>query len=111
MKFLITESELNRFIVNYMNKMYHPDDLEIVHSEKLPNSIFYKKDGEVVMEQNLKNRYFVFNYDIIWSYFQDDLGLTFQQVKEGLKIWLDETMNIRGLPPLFTRPRRKSWLD
>ena len=99
MKFLITESELNRFIVNYMNKMYHPDDLEIVHSEKYPESTFYKKDGEVVMEQDLKNRYFWFGYDIIWSYFIDDLGLKYQQVKEGLTIWLDETMNIRGLTP------------
>ena len=98
MKFLITESELNRFIVNYMNFMYNPDDLEIVYSEKYPDSTFYKKDGEVVMEQDLKNRYFWFGYDIIWSYFSDDLNLVDQQIKEGLKIWLEETLNIRDTP-------------
>ena len=98
MKYLITKSELRRFIVNYMNQMYHPDDLEIVHSEKYPNSIFYKKDGEVVMEQNLKYKIFRFDYDTIWSYFRKK-AITDRTIKEGLTIWLDETMNIRGFRP------------
>ena len=97
MKFLITESALNNFIVNYMNHMYHPDDLEIVHPKKFPQSSFYKKDGEIVMFQDLKYGYFWFDYYIIWSYFSKDLGLSDQQIKEGLTIWLDETMNIYNM--------------
>ena len=79
--------------------MYHPDDLEVVYSGRHPKSTFYKKDDEVVMRKDLEHGFFWFNYELIWSYFLNDLGLSHGEIIKGLSIWLDETMNIKNLSP------------
>ena len=95
MKFLITESELNRFIVNYMNFMYNPDDLEVIRGND-KYSTLYKKDGVVVMEKDLEYDIFSFDYDIIWSYFSEDLNISHDEIVKGLYFWLKTEMNISG---------------
>jgi DNA-directed RNA polymerase delta subunit len=74
--------------------------LEIVTSEKYPNSVFFKKNGVVVMEQNKKNKRFWFDYDDIWSFFESFLGMEYQQIEEVLSYWLEETLKLEGYTPI-----------
>jgi hypothetical protein len=106
MKFIITESELNRFIVNYMNYMYHPDDLEVVYSDDFPQSTFYKKNGVLVMEEDWdvpdhELMYFWFDYGEIWSYFLEYYNFTDSEIKKGLRVWLEETMGVTDVDIAF----------
>jgi hypothetical protein len=99
MKFIITENKLNNVALSWMNKNFSPDQLEIVESEDYPDSIFYKKDGKVVMEQGNKNKYFYFDYNDIWSFFESFFGMKYEQVQEVLRYWLEETLKLEGYRP------------
>ena len=101
MKFIITENKLNNVALSWMNKNFSPDQLEIVESEDYPDSIFYKKDGKVVMEQGNKNKYFYFDYNDIWSFLESFFGMKYEQIQEVLRYWLEETLKLEGYTPVL----------
>ena len=84
---------------NWMNKKFSPDQLEIVTSKKYPGSIFFIKDGFVVMEQDKKYQDFYFDYDEIWSFFESVFGMEYQQIEEVLSYWLEETLKLKDYTP------------
>ena len=99
MKFIITENKLEQVASSWMNKNFSPDQLEIVTSEKCPISIFFKKNGVVVMEQDMQSKIFWFDYDNIWSFFESFFGMKYQQIQQVLTKWLEETLNLEGYTP------------
>ena len=107
MKILITENQLDKAALLWMNKNFSPDQLEIVTSEKYPDSIFYKKNGIVVMEQNKKFGYFWFDYGEIYSFFESFFSMEYKEWRRIMKIWLEETFNLRGYAPEIGIPRAK----
>ena len=86
-------------LLDYLNNF---KDLEVVESEKYPNSIFFKKNGVVVMQQDMKYKRFWFDYDNIWSFFESFFGMKYQQIQGVLKQWLEETLNLEGYTPAFS---------
>ena len=99
LKYVITENQKEKIALNWMNKNYSPDQLEVVKSPKYPDSIFYKKNGKVVMEQDKKYKYFLFDYDEIWSFFQSIFSMENNEIRVLLKIWLEESLKLRGYTP------------
>jgi len=100
MKYIINKNQLDKAALLWMNKNFSPDQLEIVKSEKYPNSIFFKKNGEVVMEQDKKNKDFLFDYDKIWSFFESFFSMEYEQIEEVLSYWLEETLKLKGYTPI-----------
>ena len=49
--------------------------------------------------QDEENGYVYINYDRIWVFFESIFGLNTLQTKEILKVWLEETYNLRGITP------------
>ena len=87
---------------NWMNDNYSSDQLEIINwSELYPKSIFFRKNGKVVMEQDKKYKHFYFDYNDIWSFFESFFGMEGQQIKEVLRSWLEETLKLKGYTPLL----------
>jgi hypothetical protein len=41
------------------------------------------------------------NYDRIWMFFEEIIGLDEMEIQDILKYWLEETYNITGLTPLM----------
>ena len=77
-------------------------DLETVeHPDypNYPNSILFKKNGVVVMLQDMKFKRFWFDYDNIWSFFERVFDMKYQQIQGVLKQWLEETLNLEGYTP------------
>ena len=110
MKYIITENKLNNVALSWMNQNFSLDQLEIVTSEKYPESIFFKKDGEVMMEQDNSMKYFVFDLDEIWLFFKRFFGLEYEEVREVLIYWLEKTLGLEGYDVGVTTPfRRQSW--
>ena len=101
MKYIISENKLNKVGSSWMNQNFSSDELEIVKSEEYPDSIFFKKNGKVVMEQNKKNMNFWFDYDNIWSFFESFFGMKYEKIQEVLNYWLEETFKLEGYTPLF----------
>ena len=100
MKFIITENKLNNVALSWMNQNFSPDQLEIVTSEKYHGLVFFRKNGKVVMEQDKKDKYFWVSYDEIWSFFESFFGMEYQQIREVLSHWLEETLKLEGYTPM-----------
>jgi len=62
-----------------------------VNKDKLP-LFFYRQDDE--------NGYCRFNYERIWSFFEDVFDYDYTEIQELIKIWLEETYNLGELTPL-----------
>ena len=99
MKFIITESKLQKAALLWMNNNFSPNELEVVESPKYPNSILYKKNGIVVMEQDKKNKRFWFDYDEIWSFFGSFFSMKYKEIQGVLEIWLEESFKLKGYTP------------
>ena len=100
MKIIITESKLNKVAFKWMNLNFSPDQLEVIEHPDYPDSIFYRKNGKVVMEQNKKNKYFWFSNHDIWSFFESFFGMKYQEIRDFLRYWLDKAFKIEGYTPL-----------
>ena len=46
------------------------------------------------MEQQLDNKNFWFDYDEIWLFFKQFLGMTGPEIETVLKIWLKKTLKL-----------------
>ena len=101
MKYIITENKLNNVALSWMNQNFGSEQLEIVTSKKYPGSVFFKKNGKVVMEQDKENRYFWFSHKEIWSFFESFFGMEDEQIREVLGYWLEETLKLKGYTPAF----------
>ena len=110
MKYIITESKLQEVALSWMNKNFHPDNLEVFNNEKYPNSIFYRKDEKVIMTQDLKNKCFWFDYSEIWSIFEKFFNMEYREIQRLLNVWLEETFKLDGYTPQLHSIRPKFWL-
>jgi hypothetical protein len=99
MKIIITESKLNKVALKWMNLNFSPDQLEVIKHPDYPNSIFYRKNGKVVMEQRKENEIFWFDYKDIWSFFESFFGMEYQEIQDVLRYWLDEDFKLGGYTP------------
>ena len=95
----MTKNNLDKVVLLWMNKNFGPDQLEVVTSEGYPNSIFYRKNGKVVMEQNKKSKVFWFDYNEIYSFFESFFSMEFEEWQRIMKIWLEETFKLEGCTP------------
>ena len=94
-----------------MNKNFSPDQLEVVEHPDYPNSIFYRKNGKVVMEQDKKTKRFWFSYSEIWSFFESFFSMEFKEIQGLLKIWLEEAFKLKGYTPQVAHPQPLWELD
>ena len=105
MKYIITENKLNNVALSWMNQNFGLDQLEMYTSETYPYSVFFKKNGKVVMEQNKKNKLFWFDYIEIWSFFESFFGMEYQEIQEVLSYWLETTLKLEGYTPMLSMLR------
>jgi hypothetical protein len=81
---------LNQFndltIVETDKKIYYVD------KDRLP--LFYYYPDEI-------DGYVSINYDRIWMFFSDVIGLKYSEIQTIINNWLEETYNLRGLTPHY----------
>ena len=79
---------LNRF--NDLEKVIKDDWVFYVDKDRKP--LFY-------YGQDDKNGYIWFNYNRIWSFFEEFFLMKYEEIQGILKDWLEETYNLRGVTP------------
>jgi len=75
-------------------------DLEEYRTEKYPDSVFFFKNKEVYMEQNLKNGRLWVDYNTIWEDLENIFSLEYDDVQSIIKKWVEVTYNLRGVTPI-----------
>ena len=103
--------KFEKILIDWMNKNFSPDQLEVAESPKYPNSIFYKKNGIVVMEQDKKTKRFWFSYSQIWSFFESFFSMEYEEIQGLLDIWLEEAFKLKGYTPSPKRRARIKLLE
>lgn len=111
----VIENSENRIIINLvkvdkeqeMRKFLKPflTNLTIVHSEKYPDSVFYKQNGEVLFELNQYENtlYFYVRYDKIWSVFENKFGLSYDDIQSFIKKEVESTLKLKGVTPRYLK--------
>ena len=80
---------------NWMDYHYSPDQLEVIETDyRVDNdaSIYYKKNGITIMQDDLSIDFFWFDFMKIWSPLEDIFDLDYDGVHKVLRKWL--TKNI-----------------
>ena len=93
MKYIITESQLDRAALKYLNSEY--GDLEPYETDEYPNHIFFMKDGEVIFDYNKKNGWVYISNEKIWSLLESFFGLEYEEIQDLLKQWVEEHYKLR----------------
>jgi len=65
MKYIITESKLEKVAIKYLNKIY--GNLEEYRTDERPDKVFFIRGKKVFMEQDLENDDLWVDYYTIWS--------------------------------------------
>ena len=92
MKYVITESRLERLAINWLNDNY--GDLEPYEIEEEPDYIFYKKGNRVIFEYNKNSGAIYVDYDEIWTIFEAYFTMEYEQIQHIIKMWVEEQYNL-----------------
>lgn len=96
MKIQVNSNQLERIVIKWLNTYY--GNLELITTEKYPESIFYVDSNDDVMLQ-YDEREIIYIDNIIWSQIQSIFNLSDNDVKSIIKVWLKETYKLEGLSP------------
>jgi hypothetical protein len=88
MKYIITENQLNRAALRFLNTEY--GDLVPYETDKFPDYIFFMKDDKVIFEYNKKNGKVYISYEHIWSFLSSFFGLKYKEIQDLTKEWVEE---------------------
>ncbi len=97
MKYIITESKLEKSIIHYLNEMY--GDLEEITSEDWPGMVFFIKGKKIYMDRTINHNYLHIDYDTIWSDLENIFSLDDDEIKLIIKKWMSESYNLMGTKP------------
>ena len=103
MKYLIKESQYNNAINKFITHQLEPHKEK--RTKKHSESIFWIKDGEVIVEI-LNSKYFWVN-DQIWKNINVMFSLEYDETQQVIKDWLEEHYKLGELTPL-PRPKRSA---
>jgi hypothetical protein len=98
MKIIITEGKLNKVILKWLDNEYgnltqvvRGNKVSYVDQDGLPILIYY---------QNEKHGGIYVNFQKVWGLLGIIFGMNRQQILVMLKIWLEETYDIKGYTPV-----------
>jgi hypothetical protein len=89
--------------INWMNYNYSTDQLEVVkdnYDDEYKDSIFFRKNGKVVMEQDDMEKQFWFDDDKIWSFIQLFFDMDYEHTYNILGYWLKNTLKLNKYNPI-----------
>jgi hypothetical protein len=95
MKYIITESQINKVIDKFITYQFEPH--EVKKSSEYPDSIFWVKDGEVIVEIEDSDYFWVSPQ--IWENIRSMFSLKYSETQQVIRDWLEEHYKLGGLTP------------
>ena len=95
MKYIITESQYNSAIDKFISYQFEPHEEKT--SKEYPESIFWVKDKQVIVEIE-NSKIFWVKYEI-FDIISDMFSLEYEGTQELIKHWLEEHYNLGSLTP------------
>lgn len=101
MKTRVTEKQLKKLVRVWLDINFDINQLERFKNKNFPSSIFFKKDGEVVIEIDSKNKIYRFSRSKIWSFMEEFFGLDYYGVQNNLRQWMMDNFDYVGYTPNY----------
>ena len=86
MKYIITESQYSKILDRFLTHQFEPHEEK--QSKEYPNSIFWVKNGEVIIAEIEKSKFWI-KFDI-WNSTSDMFSLDYDETKLAIKEWLEK---------------------
>jgi hypothetical protein len=82
------------------------DGLEIEINDNKPNSVFYKKDGNVIFElyQGSEKKYFYCNYKLVWSVIERKCKFDYDEIQAFIKDMAEQHLKLGVVTPTLLDP-------
>ena len=96
MKYIITESQLDKIYDSYLNHLFK--GLHEVSSKEFPYRRFWKIGDEVVLEFEKKGTIWI--KVRIWDSFSNMFGEDDDETQQVMKEWLEKHLNLEGIKPI-----------
>ena len=64
-----------------------------------PDRIFWFRDSNCIFDYNKENGYFWVNYVLVWSVFESEFGLNYDQIKGLIKGSVEEHFKLKDVTP------------
>ena len=93
MKYIITESKLNRAVGRFLSKEY--GDLEIYDHDNQPWVLYVDKNGEVIFLYHTKDNELYVTKDII-KFLYDIFSIDVEQTKDILIEWFEKHTGLKS---------------
>jgi hypothetical protein len=82
-----------------------------VDLDKYSSSIFFFKDDSCVIEYNTKSGYLWLSYKDIWSIFEKEYHLKYDEVRSFIKNQVEEHFKCKGVTPKFYDTFNYTWVE
>jgi hypothetical protein len=93
MKYIITESKLNRVVGRFLSKEY--GDLEIYDHDNQPWVLYVDKNGELIFLYHTKDNELYVTKDII-KFLYDIFSIDVEQTKDILSEWFEKHTGLKS---------------
>lgn len=93
MKYIITESQYNKAIDKFISSQFEPHEEKTTSSH--PKTIFWVKDGEVIVE--IEDSIYVWVKESLWKIISDMFSLGYDETRQVILIWLKEHYSSKGI--------------
>jgi len=80
--------KIENLCIKWLNEKFN--HMEPFIMEEYPDFIFHMKDGKCILQYNKKTGYVYVSYGEIWSFFESFFSMSYQQIKDITKIWVEE---------------------
>lgn len=81
-------TKLEKLCIKWLNDNFN--HMEPFYMEEYPDYIFHMKNGKCILQYNKKNGYVYVSYREIWNFFESFFSMSYQQIKDVTKIWVEE---------------------
>ena len=97
MKYILTESQFEDGVINYLNEMY--GDLNKVEQSEYWGLVNYEKNGKVYIQLNTKKNEIWFPKTPLSQELVEVFNLSSSEIKDILSKWVGETYGITNITP------------
>ena len=95
MKILITENQLRKVQFKYLGYLF--DGMREIESKNYPDSRFWKKNDEVVLELEISGTLLV--TESIWNDISNMFSLDYDETQQLIKEWMEQHLEFGGITP------------
>ena len=106
MKYIITESKLEKAAINWLNDKF--GDLTPFETDE---KIYYRKGNDIILTYHKQSGLVDIDYDKIWIFFEKYFNMSYKEIRDLTKMWIEENYKLKVSTTIRTYPYDSSAIE